>query len=42
MKKILIYNSGGGLGDSIQLIHPHTSTKASISQITYVGGDINA
>ena len=28
--------------DSIQLIHPHTSTKASISQITYVGGDINA
>lgn len=28
--------------DSIQLIHPYTRAKTSTSQITYLGGDINA
>ena len=43
MKKILIYNSGGGLGDSIQLFPLIISLKAHFkkSKIYYLGAHEN-
>ena len=43
MKKILLYNSGGGLGDSIQLISLILSLKKhfKLSQIFYLGAHEN-
>ena len=43
MQKILIYNSGGGIGDSIQIIHLILSLNHYFkkSQIYYIGAHEN-